>query len=381
MTRWSPDDLRAATLRRQFPDPTGTGADDVLALVARLGPLQSQVPRAPFLTASSRLPGVAYATVRDLFASFRLVKTTSLRGTVHTTLASQHGCVDAVARHTRAGALRRALGLVRTTPDDVAAALEGFADRDWRTRPELVDHLRRWLAEHESPAAAERLTGTRDNLVWGHSGLLRRPPDDRWEKRTDVHHRRACALLPGQDRPDQDRPTVAVALAALVRRQIGAAGPLTRRDLASWSGAGLTLVDAAVRSLGDEVVRAPGPGGEEYLDLAEPPPPARTGPGVRLLPEFDALLLAYHPSHRTRFLSEDDLAAVWAKVNGQCAPVVLHEDRVVATWRTLPRGRRTDVEVTVLPGHRAPSEDLLGEAAQDAGRALDLAVGEVRLVP
>ena len=88
MTRLGPEELAGRTLRRQFPDLPGRGPDDVLALFDRLGPIQSQVPRAPFLAASSRLPGVAYDTVNGLFADHRLVKTSSLRGTVHTSTAA-----------------------------------------------------------------------------------------------------------------------------------------------------------------------------------------------------------------------------------------------------------------------------------------------------
>ncbi|WP_375424182.1 DNA glycosylase AlkZ-like family protein [uncultured Friedmanniella sp.] len=373
MTRWNAEDLRAATLGRQFPERVGTGPEDVLALFAHLGPVQSQVPRAPFLTASSRAPGGAYPTVRDLFAAYRLVKTSSLRGTVHTTVAGQYAWVDAVARNVRSRTLARELGLTRRTAAQVEAELESYADVGWRSRAELVAHLRSWLVEHESSTSATRLTGTyRENLVWGHSGLLRRPPDERWEKRTDVLHRRASALLPGLE-----PVSPAAALTELTRVHLRAAGPLTRRDLAWFSGSGLAQVDAAVASLGEEVLRGPGPGEEEYVDLAEPPPVRSSGLGVRLLPEYDALLVGYHQSHRHRFLSPSELDAVWSKVNGQCAPLVLHDDRVVGTWRTVARGRGTEVEVTLLPGHRAPPEDELGAAAGAAAAGLGLELTSV----
>ncbi len=375
MSRLTVEDLRERTLGRQFPDLDSRDAGAVLALVDRLGPIQSQVPRAPFLTASSRLPGVTYADVQDLFGAHRLVKTSSLRMTVHTTVAAQHPMADAVARGTRTRMLVRELGLVRCSAEEVQAELEAYADTEWRTRPELVAHLRGWLAEHESPASAQRLAGTlRENLVWGHSGLLRRPPDERWETRTDVLHRRAACLL-----PESKRVTFDAALALLARTHLAAAGPLTRRDLAWFTGAGLTQMDAAVAVLSEEIVRHQGPDNEEYLDLAEPPP-ARSGAlGVRLLPEFDALLLAYHQSLRNRFLGPGEVQAVLSKANGQCAPIVLQEDRVVGTWRTVARGRRTEIEVTVLPGHRPPPEDELGSAAAATAAVLALELTEVRV--
>src|SRR6476469_3761292 len=114
------EELRRTTLARQFPAIDGQGPAAVLELFARLGPIQSQVPRAPFLTASSRLPGVPYEVVRDLFATSQLLKTTSLRGTVHTSTRADFVAADVVARETRAPALRRALGLGGLPPSALA---------------------------------------------------------------------------------------------------------------------------------------------------------------------------------------------------------------------------------------------------------------------
>ena len=82
----SHDQLRLRTLGRQFPTIPGHGPEAVLDLLRRLGPIQSQVPRAPFLTISSRLPGVTYDTVCALFESHQLVKTSNIRGTVHSSV-------------------------------------------------------------------------------------------------------------------------------------------------------------------------------------------------------------------------------------------------------------------------------------------------------
>ena len=128
MTRLGPEELARRTLRRQFPDLPGRGPDDVMALFDRLGPIQSQVPRAPFLAASSRLPGVAYDTVNGLFADHRLVKTSSLRGTVHTSTAATFPRLDAVARPLRATQARQLLALGRATAGgDVCRRSNGSA--------------------------------------------------------------------------------------------------------------------------------------------------------------------------------------------------------------------------------------------------------------
>jgi hypothetical protein len=373
--RLTRDDLAARTLARQFPVVPGQDGAAVLELFRRLGPVQSQVPRSPFLTVASRLPGVDHATVCGLFESQQLLKTSSLRGTVHTSGREHYPWLDAVARRGRAGALRNQLRLQQVTPEELTAALEDHADVEWRTRADLVAHGRRWLATHESEESAAAVTGTfAESLLWGHSGLLRRPKDGRWEKRTDVYHRRARALV-----PQLSCCSFPESLTALVRTYLRSLGPATRRDLAYFLGAGLGAVDAAVSDLGEEVVRLRGPDDEDYVELAEPPADTAE-PGVRLLPEFDALLVGFHGSHRTRFLEADQLDAVWAKVNGQFAPSVLHQGRLVATWRTVLRGSAATLEVTMLQRSAPLAEDQLSAPVAALSRVLDLAVEDVRVL-
>jgi hypothetical protein len=374
--RLTEEDLAARTLARQFPALPGRDGAVVLDLFARLGPIQSQVPRSPFLTVASRLPGVRYATVQGLFAGHELLKTSSLRGTVHTSGRAHYPWVDAVARRGRAGAISAQLRLQRVTAAELAAELERFAADGWRTREEILAHGRRWLTEHESPESAAAVSTTlSESLLWGHSGLLRRPRDERWEKRTDTFHRTARSLVPGLALPSFDD-----ALRALVRVHLAALGPATRYDLAHFPGAGLTVIDGAVRALGEEVVPLRGPDEDTYLDLAEPPAREPVDPGVRLLPEFDALLVGYHLRHRTRFLTPAQLGEVWAKKNGQFAPVVLHHDRLVGLWRTIAHGSRVDLELSPFAGCAPPGEDELDGPAAALAAALGLTVADVRVV-
>ena len=317
-----------------------------------------------------------YETVCSLFESHQLVKTSNIRGTVHSSVVEQFAWLDAVARGTRGKQLRNILKLKRVTPEQLAAELEAFADSDWQSRSEIVSHARVWLAEREVTEAAQGPDVLSDSLIWGHSGLLRRPRDTRWEKRTDIYHRRARSLLP--DLPDYD---FASALTQLVRVHLGSYGPALREDLAFFFGAGLAAVDDAVRRLGDEVLHVRGPNDEDYLDLAEPSPGGTSDPGLRLLPEYDGLLVGYHGRHRTRFLTEQQLPKVWAKVNGLFSPVVLYDGRLVATWKMITKGRRTDIEVTMLDPHPVLADDLFADAIAATEHVLDLKITDLRVRP
>jgi hypothetical protein len=372
--RLSHDQLRLRTLRRQFPTIPGRGPEAVLDLLQRLGPIQSQVPRAPFLTISSRLPGVSYETVCGLFESHQLVKTSNIRGTVHTSLPDQFGWLDAVARRTREAQLRNGLKLQEVSPEQLVTEIEAFTSMDWRPRSEIVAHVRAWLAERGTGQATAGPDPLSDNLIWGHSGLLRRPRDARWEKRTDIYHRRARSLLPGLPEGGFTE-----SLTKLVRVHLGSYGPAVREDLAFFFGTGLGAVDDALRHLDDEVIHLRGPNDKDYLDLADPPLDGTSDPGLRLLPEYDGLLVGYHGHHRTRFLTEQQLPKVWAKVNGLFSPVVLYGGHLVATWKTITKSRRTDIEVTMLDPHPVLTDDLFADAIAATEGVLDLKITDLRV--
>lgn len=376
MRQLSHDQLRRRTLRRQFPTIPGRGAEAVIELFRRLGPIQSQVPRAPFLTISSRLPGVSYDAVCSLFEAHQLLKTSNIRGTVHTSLPEQFGWLDAVARRSRATQLRTVLKLHDVTPEQLAAEIEAFTSNDWTPRSEIVTHARTWLAERETGPALQGPDVLSDSLLWGHSGLVRRPRDMRWEKRTDIYHQRARSLLPELGEYDFEE-----ALTNLVRIHLGSYGPALREDLAFFFGAGLGAVDKALRRLDDEVVHLRGPNDEDYLDLADLLQGDASDPGLRLLPEYDGLLVGYHGRHRTRFLTEQQLPKVWAKVNGLFSPVVLHGGRLVASWKTITKGRRTDIEVTMLDPHPVLADDLFDDAVAATEQVLGLKITDLRVRP
>jgi Winged helix DNA-binding domain len=372
--RLTHDQLRRRTLRRQFPTISGRGSEAITNLFRRLGPIQSQVPRAPFLTISSRLPGTDYDSVCALFESHQLVKTSSIRGTVHTSVPEQFVWLDAIARRTRAAQIRNVLKLATITPEQLGAEIEAFASMDWRPRSEIVAHARRWLSEREKGWAVDGPELLSESLIWGHSGLFRRPRDTRWEKRTDIYHRRARSLLP--DLPESEFDA---ALTELARVHLGSYGPALREDLAFFSGAGLGAVGEALRRLGDEIVHLRGPNEEDYLDLADPPDGGTPDPGLRLLPEYDGLLVGYHGRNRTRFLTEQQLPQVWARVNGLFSPVVLYDSQLVASWKTITKGRRTDIEVTMLHPHPALPDDLFSDAIAATEQVLDLKITDLRV--
>ena len=379
MRRWSGDDLRWSTLRRQFPERRDSAAEvspaDVLDLVDRIAPIQSQVPRAPFATIASRLPGATYADLVALFESHDLIRSSTLRGTVFTSGREQFAWSQRIAREGRVEFLA---SQTKVPADDARALLVAVEARagDWLPWDDLVAYARE-LMMAGSPDLALRVDQVRF-LLWGQAGLLRRPPDTAWQKRTDVLRRSARSALPELVEGEFDE-----AVLAMVERHLRAYGPVTADDLCFYLGIRKTPLRRALAGLGERVISGQGPEGQPMLDLDDElsgtagPPASATG--VHLLAEFDGLLMGYAGPGRLRFLEPEHLALVWSTKNAVCAPMVLSDGRIVARWKTVGTGRRVRLEVTMLPSHRPLPAAVFEPAVAALATVLDLDVHDVRV--
>ncbi len=371
MSAYTWEQLRTSTLRRQFPRIRGRGVASVVELVRRAGPIQSQVARAPFVAVAARLPGASYAAISAAYESGDLVRGSNLRGTVHTCVREHHPLLDAVTRRVMEKGWIRNLGLERTTPADVQVGIEEFATGTWRTPDELRAHLVEWLEHREGADSAERARTSSVGRAFAHihSGLLRRPLGDAgWDRQAAPGYRLAVEVL--ADDRDGWLSDPDAALVALARQHLSAFGPANRRDIAWWSGAGLRQVDKALAALGVELTERPGPDGQAYYDLVEASADGQSDPGVRLLPEFDALLVGYDPKTRDRFLAREHLSHVWQQRNGLFAAAVLAGGRLVGSWRFDSTGDERRLAVRMFPD--APK--LTEAALSDQVAALDAAL-------
>ena len=123
-------------------------------------------------TVSHRLLAAARCGLRrpcDLFESHRLVKTSNLRGTVHTSVAaSSSAALDAVARTTGPDQVRNVLKLQAGHPEQLAAEIEAFTAttgsraRDRVARPGLAVRTRRcsWRCRRSGPALRQPHLGS-----------------------------------------------------------------------------------------------------------------------------------------------------------------------------------------------------------------------------
>jgi hypothetical protein len=361
-------ELQGLSLARQFPTITGRDGAAVAEAVGRIGPIQSQTARSPYVGLGARLPGVTHDAVTDAYESLAIVRGSTLRGTVHTATAQQHAALDGTTRVAQRTLWRRFLRLDHTELDDVWAAIEAYAADEPRTPAELTSFLADWLAARGEPEAVRRLDDQAGRyFAFGHGGLLRRPLRGDWSGQGAAGYRTAAALLPDRTAPDDP-------VLETVRVHLASYGPASRHDVAWWSGLGLRQVDSVLERLGP--VWHDGPDGRAYADLPGALA-ARDLPGVRLLPEFDAVLCGYDPQARGRFVSEADNDVLWHRANGLMLAPVLVDGRIGGHWRLAGSGASRALAVACFPGSRRPRRAELDEAVGALSTALAVAVTSV----
>ncbi|RYB91122.1 winged helix DNA-binding domain-containing protein [Nocardioides oleivorans] len=353
------DDLAAASLARQFPsDP----APDLAGRLAQTGPIQSQTARSPFLGLAARHPGTTREEVTEAYESGGVVRGSTIRGTVHTATPDQFAALGAATRVGQRALWTRMLRLEHATLEELWTATEAFA-ADWRSTDALEQHLHDWLVAREG---RDDVTGQPAGryLAFGHGGLVRRPVNGDWAGQGAPEYR----FLP----PVTD-PTVADA----VRLHLRCHGPSSRQDVAWWSGLGLRSVDSMLDQV-DGLVRDDGPDGRTYVDLVGAPPP-RELPGVRLLPEFDALMCGYDPAGRVRFSERAHLDRLWIGANGMVLAPLLVDGRITGFWRATGTARRRPLEVTWFAGTRKPRRSELEAPVAALEAALGITVTDVSI--
>ncbi|GAA1744845.1 DNA glycosylase AlkZ-like family protein [Nostocoides vanveenii] len=381
-------ELAGRSLARQFPAAGRDGTcrqrtlDEVVEAISAIGPIQSQTARSPFLALAARLPGADHETLTAAYESIMIVRSSTIRGTVHTSIPEHHRVLDATTRIGQRALWARTLRLVDRTLEDAWAGTESYAATKWRTPAELQAHLTGWIAS-EDPEATPRLAGPAGRYFsFGHGGLLRRPLAGAWSGQGAPGYRTAATLLgDGEARRALQADPEAMADAAL-DLHLRAHGPSSRHDVAWWSGLGLRAVDAALARRTD-LVTMTGPDGRDYHEpagiRAEDGWESLVPNGIRLLPEFDALLCGYDPPARARFVDPDNYRVLWMQDNGQLLAPLLIDGRLGGFWRLTGSGRRRGLDVRWFAGRRRPHKAELDAPVSALASALGLPVTDVAI--
>jgi hypothetical protein len=322
------EDLNRATLARQLL--LEQAELPVPEAVERVGGLQAQEPRPPFVGLWSRLHGFDPEALRQALHESTVVRGTLARGTLHLDTATGY----AALRPTLAPGLRKGLRML----GDRAAGLDedavlAAATELLREEPRTFGELRALLQER-FPDVNDRALGFCVRMLLP---LVMAPTDDRWGFARDSRFALASDRL-GAPLGEPNVP-------ALVRRHLAAFGPATVADVQSWSGLG--GLRATLDAMRDELEVFTDERGRELFDLPDAPRPAASDtppPAPLLLPEFDSLLLAH--DDRSRVVDDAHRAEVVTK-NLRVRATFLIDGRVAGTWGT--EVRRSVARLTLAP--------------------------------
>ena len=362
--------VTARRMARHALTEAATGLDPA-GIAGVLCGAHAQVLSAAELSIGRRIAGATRSDVqRALWQERTLVKTFGPRGTIHLLATADLPMWT--------GALQALPSSVPTHPDgvrftpgeaeDVIAAMgAALADAEL-----TVDQLTEAIADRAGPWAVEQtmeafggkwprwrqLTSTA-----AQRGMLCFGPD-RDRKVTYTHPRR---WLPGFRPAHGD-----AALRALLTRYLYAYGPATPEHFAKWLG--IPPRSAAVLFGGmagelETVELAGEPAWTLAGDTAAPPRPHR---GIRLLPYFDAYLVAGQPRERL-YPGAAAIRALTPAGQAGNYPVLLVDGVVGGVWHQRRSGRK--LAVTVEPLH-----ELTASQRRQLGDEVDL-VGAVMEAP
>ena len=180
--------------------------------------------------------------------------------------------------------------------------------------------------------------------------------------------------------PKQRRVSEDVAQRILLRRYLSAYGPATVRDFGKWAGFSVPEARAIGELLRDELMEVDVEGSAALIlrrDYSQLRDCALGAPTLRLLPNFDACLLAH--------VETDHLidAAYYKRVyrnQGWISPVVLLNGRVIGVWSHARRGKLWAVEIEPFERLGKSVQAKIEEEAASLGRFLGSRC-EVRFAP
>jgi hypothetical protein len=344
--------LNRALLARQFLLDR-TSAHDVTAMVEHLAGLQAQAPFPPYYGLWCRLAGFRPADLAALLENRGVVRIALMRGTIH--LVSAADCLPlrqliqpVIERMFRTNHGKRLPGVDLT---ELAVLGRELVEAEPLSFSELGAALaKRWPGLPQADLAQ----GVRALIP-----LVQVPPRAVWGKAGLARHTSAEAWLGSS-------PPAALSLEDLVLRYLAAFGPASVKDIQAWSG--LTGLRAVTGGLRDRLVTFRDEAGQVLFDLpAAPRPPAGTPAPVRLVAEFDNLVLSH--ADRTRVISDEHRGRL-ATVNGIFPGTVLIDGFAAGMWR--PNGATvtidiwTEVSAATRREITAEAERLLAFAAPDA---------------
>jgi hypothetical protein len=287
----------------------------------RIAGIQAQYAPSMYVGLWSRLEGFEREQLTRALKRRSVVQGTLMRATIHLVSARDYWPFAAGIRKARRESWLRA-PIHEMSARQLATAGRA-TERALRNGPLSAKELEELLRERPGRVSAWR-NGVN---VW--LDLVRVPPSGTWERR------RADLYGLAEEWLSPEEATEAEGIELLVRRYLQGFGPAAPTEVADWAGLPVKAVRPVLERVAPRRFRAED--GTELFDLPRAPlPDPETPAPVRLLPVWDATLLAH--ARRTGILPEKHRSKVFNVRTPQSVNTFLVDGAVAGTWR-YERGR------------------------------------------
>lgn len=314
----------------------------LVEMVEAMGGIQMQYAPSGYVALWTRLADFEREDLTRALETREVVQATLMRSTIHLVSARDYWPMAAGIRHSRREWYERVSARERNGVEiERAADAVRHILADGPLRQKEIEGR---LADLGLPARA---------MAWAHVAvdLVRVPPSGTWQRRrADIY------ALAEQWLPDIERPSEAEGLRLLLKRYLGAFGPVRSNDFADWAGVPVPRVRGAIDSL--SLVHYRDDSDRELIDLPDEPLVAEGTPApVRFLPTWDATLLVH--ARRTGILPEEHRPRIFNTKMPQSIGTFLVDGRVAGTWRWDRDARRvvTESYAPIDTRHRTELEE------------------------
>jgi hypothetical protein len=295
----------------------------------RIGGLQAQYAPSAYIGLWSRLDAFRLAQLTLALERKRVVQGTLMRSTIHVVSARDYWLFADGLGPSREAWWKRTHG------KRVAGDLDEVRER---LRTELRG--RTWHRQE-----LDALPRSHGSSIWQGVWieLVRVPPSGTWERRRADLLRLAEEWVARSDAGEE------MGLEHLLSRYLGAFGPATLNDAASWAGVPVTKLKPTAEKL--TLRRFRSEEGKVLLDLPRAPLPGADAPApVRFLPTWDATLLVH--ARRTLILPEEYRPRIFNTKSPQSFATFLVGGSVAGVWRW--ERSRERATLVVEPFERLP---------------------------
>ncbi len=274
--------------------------------------MQAQAPFAPYYGLWCRLEPFAPDELSDLLLDRQAVRLGLMRGTVHLVTAEDARCIYPLMQPIAENDLR-------SNPIDMdLSTLIDFGRELLEERALSLQELRPLLQTKFPNQDSNTLARALRNVL----PLVQIPPRAVWGKSAQTRFRTLEHWLGAPLEPDYS-------LEQLTRRYLAAFGPASVADLQTWCG--LNRMRDTVEKLRTELLVFHDEQQRELFDLPEAPRPnAETPAPVRLLPQFDNLLLSHQ--NRTRVMDQGLQKRLFDVKNGVYPATIMLDGFLAGTW-------------------------------------------------